>query len=473
MSALRFLFLTLLLAVDSVVSVLGQTIYITAEAGQDSVTLPCRAEKEREILAVEWSRPDLGPDYVLLFRDGHFESDGQHPSFRNRVDLQDRWMKDGDASLILKDVKIKDTGTYECRVYQGGGLEFMSFIHLEVSSPPVELLVLLGLVDALVSVCMWSLCLWLLSQKPSGWLGWTLLQEGRITAEAGQDSVTLPCGTGKDKIHISLLDWIKPGLNPDTVFYYRDGRFESDLQHPSFRNRVDLQDRQMRDGDVSLILKDTIYIKAEAGQDSVTLPCGAGKGKTIRAVEWIRPDLDPVFVFLYIDGHFHPERLHPSFKNRVDLLNRQMKNGDASLILKDVMINYNVTFVCTVTQGAEGQKMNTSIHVFVSPPGPSTSTPASPRDASTPSDGPSVDAAVGVRTASELMLCGDVIVVTVQSRLSLEGRGRRHGDGLFTSCSQSRAKGSKQPVSVATAPPLQAEPGLDGDHDDVTTEHQF
>ncbi|KAM9717629.1 uncharacterized protein ACNS7B_021251 [Menidia menidia] len=33
--------------------------------------------------------------------------------------------------------------------------------------------------------------------------------------------------------------------------------------------------------------------------------------------------------------------------------------------------------------------------------------------------------------------------------------------------------GSKQPVSVATAPPLQAEPGLDGDHDDVTTEHHF
>ncbi|CAG5965521.1 unnamed protein product [Menidia menidia] len=52
--------------------------------------------------------------------------------------------------------------------------------------------------------------------------------------------------------------------------------------------------------------------------------------------------------------------------------------------------------------------------------------------------GPSTPLTVsGVRTASEVMLCGDVIVVTVQSRLSLEGRGRRHGDGLFTSFNQS------------------------------------
>ncbi|CAG5965507.1 unnamed protein product [Menidia menidia] len=144
---------------------------------------------------------------------------------------------------------------------------------------PVELLVLLGLVDALVSVCMLSLCLWLLSQKPSGWLGWTLLQEGvclcgqkqRITAEAGQDSVTLPCEHGKET-EIIAVEWIRPDLDPDAVLLYRDGRVESDGQHPSFRNRVDLQDRQMKDGDASLILKNSSLqlqtrLLAEPGSD--------------------------------------------------------------------------------------------------------------------------------------------------------------------------------------------------------------
>ncbi|CAG5965528.1 unnamed protein product [Menidia menidia] len=44
---------------------------------------------------------------------------------------------------------------------------------------------------------------------------------------------------------------------------------------------------------------------------------------------------------------------------------------------------------------------------------------------------------------------------------------------LLVSVYRLRAKGSKQPVSVATAPPLQAEPGLDDDYDDVTTDHHF
>ncbi|XP_076737130.1 coxsackievirus and adenovirus receptor-like [Maylandia zebra] len=87
-------------------------------AGQN-VTLPCRGQDNNiPITVVEWSRADLGSEYVLLYRDDLFVPDNQHPSFKNRVDLQDRKMKDGDVSLILKDVTINDTGTYECRVFR-------------------------------------------------------------------------------------------------------------------------------------------------------------------------------------------------------------------------------------------------------------------------------------------------------------------------------------------------------------------
>uniref|UniRef100_A0A3B4EWP1 Ig-like domain-containing protein n=1 Tax=Pundamilia nyererei TaxID=303518 RepID=A0A3B4EWP1_9CICH len=84
-----------------------------------NVTLTCRAPNNSIIIVLEWSRADLGDEYVLFYRNKQFDPDGQHPSFKNRVDLQDRQMKDGDVSLILNNVTTNDNGTYECRVKTG------------------------------------------------------------------------------------------------------------------------------------------------------------------------------------------------------------------------------------------------------------------------------------------------------------------------------------------------------------------
>ncbi|XP_030581923.1 uncharacterized protein LOC115778038 [Archocentrus centrarchus] len=88
---------------------------IPAECGQ-KVTLPCRAPNISNI-DVNWSRADLGEEYVLFHRDGRFDPDNQHPAFKKRVDLRDGRMTDGDVSLTVKDVTVNDTGTYECRVF--------------------------------------------------------------------------------------------------------------------------------------------------------------------------------------------------------------------------------------------------------------------------------------------------------------------------------------------------------------------
>ncbi|KAL4008556.1 hypothetical protein ACER0C_002408 [Sarotherodon galilaeus] len=135
MSAVTAALCWILLFVGVFLFVCADQKNITAESGQD-VTLTCRAPNNN-IISLEWSRADLGDEYVLVYRDGHFVTDDQHPSFKNRVDLQDRQMKDGDVSLILKDVTINDTGTYQCRVIQTGTkyLKLISITYLHVDPP--------------------------------------------------------------------------------------------------------------------------------------------------------------------------------------------------------------------------------------------------------------------------------------------------------------------------------------------------
>ncbi|XP_039678339.1 myelin protein zero-like protein 2 [Perca fluviatilis] len=87
---------------------------VTVHPG-DNVTLNCTAP-DHSIIAVVWTRSDLEPEYVLYYSDEHLDPTKQHPSFKDRVDLVDRDLKDGDVSLILKNVSSNDNGTYECRV---------------------------------------------------------------------------------------------------------------------------------------------------------------------------------------------------------------------------------------------------------------------------------------------------------------------------------------------------------------------
>ncbi|XP_031169008.2 coxsackievirus and adenovirus receptor-like [Sander lucioperca] len=106
----------------------------------DDVTLPCQAA-DYPIGVVEWSRADLAPEYILYYSDGHLDPTYQHPDFKDRVDLVDRDLKDGDTSLILKNVSSIDNGTYECVVTSAGSrrkkrdTDPINTIQLQVTEP--------------------------------------------------------------------------------------------------------------------------------------------------------------------------------------------------------------------------------------------------------------------------------------------------------------------------------------------------
>lgn len=57
----------------------------------------------------------------------------QHPSFKDRVELRDRDMKDGDVTLVLKNVTIADSGRYESHVFLSETpSELRCIIHLSI-----------------------------------------------------------------------------------------------------------------------------------------------------------------------------------------------------------------------------------------------------------------------------------------------------------------------------------------------------
>ncbi|XP_028462191.1 coxsackievirus and adenovirus receptor-like [Perca flavescens] len=195
---------------------------VTVHPGDD-VILPCLAA-DSSISVVEWSRADLEPDYVLLTIDGHLKPNQQHPSFKDRVDLVDRDLKDGNVSLILKNVNINDIGTYECRVKPDDSRRKKRAI---INSEPIRTIRL------------------------------QVTDPDLIVVLAGQDA-TLPCWAADSSIR--AVEWTRPDLEPEYVLFYSDGYLETDEQNPDFKDRVDLVDRDLKDGDMSLTLKNVSSI---------------------------------------------------------------------------------------------------------------------------------------------------------------------------------------------------------------------
>ncbi|XP_047454091.1 butyrophilin subfamily 3 member A2-like [Mugil cephalus] len=95
--------------------VVGPSQPIVALVGAD-IVLPCHLQPaiDASDMTVEWSRPDLDPRFVLVWRDAQDLQSRKHPSFRSRTSLFTHELKQGNISLKLSSVKLPDQGTYRC-----------------------------------------------------------------------------------------------------------------------------------------------------------------------------------------------------------------------------------------------------------------------------------------------------------------------------------------------------------------------
>ncbi|CAK6981145.1 titin-like%2C partial, partial [Scomber scombrus] len=119
----------------------GRDLHILVECG-GTITMPCRAPRNAFIRDVEWIRSD--PDrHVYHQRSKRLVTEDQDPSYVNRVQLEDVEMKNGDLSLILKNVSSNDEGRYECRYKEIKGRrkraafddEPITIVYLKVTGP--------------------------------------------------------------------------------------------------------------------------------------------------------------------------------------------------------------------------------------------------------------------------------------------------------------------------------------------------
>ncbi|XP_062239588.1 uncharacterized protein LOC133949662 [Platichthys flesus] len=94
-------------------------------------------------------------------------------------------------------------------------------------------------------------------------------QQG-TTVKPGDDA-TLQCHCPSHAA-ITLLEWTRQEHNPDRyVFFYRNNQLIEEYQLQSYRGRVELRDPEMKDGDVSVTLKNVTVNDAGIYNCTITI----------------------------------------------------------------------------------------------------------------------------------------------------------------------------------------------------------
>ncbi|XP_030580099.1 myelin-oligodendrocyte glycoprotein-like [Archocentrus centrarchus] len=108
-------------------------------------------------------------------------------------------------------------------------------------------------------------------------------------------------------------------------------------------------------------------VQVKLGED-VTLQCQIPKNETISVLKWSRADLNTDgYVYFYRNRRSYENYQHPSFHGRVKLRNPEMKDGDVSLILENVMFNDTGIYEChiAVRNPGRSKRAHTEISHFI------------------------------------------------------------------------------------------------------------
>ncbi|KAG7459119.1 butyrophilin subfamily 2 member A2-like isoform X2, partial [Solea senegalensis] len=186
--------------------------YVTE--GEDAV-LHCSSVESLENTVVDWKNQNKE---VFLYDGGWHYENGlccQDEQYMGRASLFYDELKNGNASLILNNTRIEDTGTYTCT---------LPHLSSGIQSSTVELIVGVS----------------------------------RTYVKEGED-VVLHCSSGDNQsLKDSLISW--KNINGKELFLYELGHHTEDgwcCQDEQYRGRVSLFYDQLKNGNASMILRDT------------------------------------------------------------------------------------------------------------------------------------------------------------------------------------------------------------------------
>ncbi|XP_023202772.1 butyrophilin subfamily 1 member A1-like isoform X1 [Xiphophorus maculatus] len=115
----------------------AQPKQVDAFAGGD-IILPCtfNIPANKDIPTVEWSKVVEGPKPVIVFlyRDGCEIFGMKDPDFEYRTNLILRQLQYGNYSLRISELKLSDSGTYQCLIIQKNGAKEQTQVELVVDS---------------------------------------------------------------------------------------------------------------------------------------------------------------------------------------------------------------------------------------------------------------------------------------------------------------------------------------------------